>query len=127
MGFSIYSILPLMTSFCLISFGTFVLIKNYQLVITRTFFLLCASTALWAFGYSLMYASTNPLQALFWARIGYLGVIYIPISLFHFTLSFLKIDAKRSIISLYVFSIFWIIISQTDYFLKGMRVFFWGY
>ncbi len=127
MRFSIYSILPLLTSISLFLFGLFVLSRNVKSSINNTFAFLCFSTSLWSFGYSLMYASITDQQAIFWARIGYLGVIYIPISLYHFTVTFLKIKSHRIFINfLYLFSLIWIAISQSNYFIIGINKFFWG-
>ena len=128
MNLNIYAFFPLGTSICLALFGLFIINKKHDSPLNLTFALLCFSTSLWSFGYSMMYASLSETNALFWARIGYVGVIYIPISLYHFTVTLLK--QKRnpfSLISLYLFSFFWLWASQTNYFLNGVRTFFWGY
>ena len=125
MTFTIYSILPLVSSICLFLFGFFVITRNIRSPINQPFFLLCFSTGLWALGYSFMYASHTEAQALFWARFGYLGVIYIPISLYHFTVIFLKLRGHAPfLVSVYLSSIAWIIASRTGHFLTGIKMVF---
>ena len=75
-----------------------------------------------------MYASVNEAQALFWARFGYLGVFFIPVSIYHFTISFLQYDAQKKFLPfIYLGAVVFVFLSSTNYFLSGVRRFFWGY
>jgi len=75
-----------------------------------------------------MYASDNIANAVFWARLGYLGVIFIPISLYHFTITFLQDQKRKKYLPyIYLIGLIFIIASRTDYFINGMHNYFWGY
>jgi signal transduction histidine kinase len=125
---NIYAIPPLISAILLLVFGLFVLFKNTKLKINITCALSCFSACVWLIGYSLMYNSKDEKAALFWARFGYNGVIFIPIFAYHFVLSLFGIKRRTTtIILVYLMVIPFLIANQTNYFLRGMYVYFWGY
>ncbi|MCX5697474.1 MAG: ATP-binding protein [Candidatus Omnitrophica bacterium] len=127
---SLFSIGPLVVSFLTLFFGVFVYLKNKDLKLNRLFCLLCVCVFIWAFGYSQMYnTKDNALFALSWARLGYCGVIFIPVLVWHYTVTFLELRRRKfTKFCVYLISFFFLSISQTDFFLHSMfSNYFWGY
>lgn len=124
-----FAIGPFIVSLLCLSFGFFVLFRNKKRRLNRLFFSLCFSVFIWAFGYSLMYNTKDSYpQALFWARLGYLGVVFIPVFTYHYIITFL--DLKRSpllIISVYLLGVIFLLVSRTNLFLHSGFTYFWGY
>lgn len=126
---NIYSILPLVISLLLISLGIFVYLKNRKKILNKIFLLITLVGGLWLFSYSIAYGCKNDKIASLWLKIGYSGVIFIPITTFHYTLEFLKIRKLRLITFLaYLFGFTYIpLLWLTPYLIKGVYKFFWGY
>ncbi len=97
--------------------------KEEQLVL----FLACMSLSVWLFGYSGMYATKDESLGIIWARIGFIGVIFIPITFYHFTVAVLKIKSRIPVFALYLIALPFIALGLTDYIYKGMNNFFWGF
>lgn len=70
-----------------------------------------------------------PGRAYFWAKVSYVGVIFIPVFFFHFTLSFLDIaHYRKTLILSYVAAlIFLFVLIFTDILIAGAKLHFWGY
>ncbi|MFC1478807.1 hypothetical protein ACFL57_05045, partial [Candidatus Margulisiibacteriota bacterium] len=66
----IYAILPLTVAFLVLGVGILAVRKGKEKNIKWVFGAFCVCVFTWAGGYSLMYASKTPEQALFWARNG---------------------------------------------------------
>lgn len=64
----------------------------------------CVSVALWGLGAFLAGTATNPMQALWSWKIGYLGVLFIPPLFLHFVLVFLQKKARWAVIFSYALS-----------------------
>ncbi len=122
-----YAIPPLITAFIISSVGVFVLCKNYKSKTNKTFALFCFSLTWWLLSYSGVYLSTNATNALFLARIGFMGIIFIPICAYHFVISFLNIEEKKPLIGLYLASLPSLLLSHSSYIYKGVKLHFWGY
>ncbi|MEK6680996.1 MAG: ATP-binding protein [Nitrospirota bacterium] len=90
-------------------------------------FLACMSLSVWLFGYSGMYATKDESLGIIWARIGFIGVIFIPITFYHFTVAVLKIKSRIPVFALYLMALPFIALGLTDYIYKGMNNFFWGF
>ncbi|MFH1968107.1 MAG: histidine kinase N-terminal 7TM domain-containing protein, partial [bacterium] len=63
------------------------------------------SVALWGFGSYKIGVAQNPDAAIFWWRIGYIGVILIPVFFTQFVINFLELKKKWIISLLYIFGI----------------------
>ncbi len=71
--------------------GLAVFLKSHGSHERKVFSLLCLTMFIWLFGYGLMETSTNYQRALFFARLGHSGVLFVPTVYLHFTRYLLKI------------------------------------
>ena len=125
---NLYAALPFISGLSFLSFGLFVYLRNPSSKLNLFYFLTCLSTTIWIISYSFMYASYDESKALFLARIGYAGVVFIPTFLYNFTITFLSLNRKKStIFSIYLISIFFLLANTTKYFMLGMHRYFWGF
>jgi len=111
----------------MVALGLFVLFKNPSARLNQLFAGCAASLALWTFGYSLMYLSKYPDKALFFARLGYVGIVFIPTFFLHFVLEFLQINRPRTLRAAYAVSFLFLALSRFDVFIAGVYTYFWGY
>ncbi len=125
--FNIHAIPPLITAILSFILGIFVLKSNIKSMVNRLFFLLCLTACIWQFGFFMVYSSTNTNIALFWVRIGYLGVIFIPPIFLHFLVLFFKSKKyKKFILLSYIYSTIFFFLTRTNYFLDVQK-YYWGY
>ena len=92
------SIPLIITAFIMAAIGLFVFFNNKRSAVNSIFTMLCFSMVWWLVFYSIMYSSRSPASALYWARIGFLGIIFIPIFAIHFILRFLNMDYRPAAI-----------------------------
>lgn len=125
---NLYVLLPLLSAICTFFLGLFVLIKNQKEKLNRVFFLFTFFVTVWLAGTAILLSNCHNLErAIFWDRFVYLGVIFIPPTCLHF--SNLLIKGKRQnflIISSYCLSIFFFLISRTDFFIFSLIKYPWG-
>ena len=127
---NVYAIGPLLVAVSTLAFGLFTFLSNPKAKLNRLFFGICASVFVWAFGYSQMYRTVNnDALALSWARIGYIGVPFVPVFVYHFIVTFLELRRSLFTIGLtYACGVAFLVIGHTNLFLNGMyHNYFWGY
>lgn len=121
---------PLFTAGVALFWGVFVLRRNSRSIVHITFALLCFSTFWWQFCWFFLFKAADPETALLIAKLGYTGIIFIPITFFHFVVSFLRANKKEHIFvkSFYILSILFVVsLWSTDSFISGVYINSWGY
>ncbi|MFQ5454668.1 MAG: ATP-binding protein [Nitrospirota bacterium] len=120
---------PLTTSILFFLYGVYLCSKNIKSSVNNTFTLFLMSLAIWLSGYSVIYSTSNYNDAIFWGKYLYIGVIFIPTTFYHFTVELLKIKEQKKIvvIAYLISSIFLIFLFSTDWFVKGLYKYYWGY
>jgi len=80
--------------------GVFTLIKGKKKIhlVWNAF---CFSIALWGFGMFKIGTATDKVNSIFWWKIAEVGVIFIPVFLVHFVISFLKLKRRLLLILFY--------------------------
>lgn len=109
--------------------GVFVSRQNIKSKLNILFGFFCASIFFWLLGTFAMFLSKTPEWAIFWDRFVYIGVVFLPILMHHFSLLFTKNKDKKQRYLLYfgyALAIFFLIISRTDYFVKDLFYYDWG-
>lgn len=119
-----------LTSILLLLLGILVYLKNRKSFTNILFSLECLTSFVWQFGYSMMYYfSYSEKLATFWMKIGYVGVIYIPVFYYHFIFKFLGQKKERIIvyISYGIAILFTYLHFTTNLLTNGVIKYFWGY
>jgi len=110
--------------------GVAVLIRERVSRLSVLFFLITLSMYLWLFAFSWMYSATDEGVALWWAKFAYLGVPFIPSSIYHFTVTVLESyeQRKRLVWLSWLLSLFFSAsILSTDALIKALYQYWWGY
>ncbi|NTV29621.1 MAG: GAF domain-containing protein [Candidatus Omnitrophica bacterium] len=100
---------------------------NPKSLTNRLFALFCLSSCGWLFGYSVMYSCSRPDSAIFWARLGFSFIAFIPVLALHFVLSL--IQKRLGIVLWFLYSTipFALYLGWTKYIYSGVEKYFWGY
>jgi signal transduction histidine kinase len=126
--FNPYAIPNFLVSIFLLAIGTFVFVKNKKSAVNISFLVLCLSASIWIFGNAVSFSSLNETTALFWSRFSYTGVVFISTNVYAFSVAYLKLKRqKRSVILGYLVSFIFMLLIRTDYFVNGVKKYFWGY
>ena len=109
--------------------GLLVYSKNRENPTHRSFFFLCSSIAVWFYFASFAYSASSRSLSEFYLRVCYIGIVNIPTTVFHFSITFLNIKRLKKILSfLYGVSfIFAISVLTSNFLIKGVYCYSWGY
>ena len=104
-------------------------IKNIHKSLGRIFFALCFTSAVWLFCYSIGYKCEQEDKALFWLKMGYAGIVFIAVTVVHFTAEFLGVEKIRKyIFGVYVIGgVFVAFIWMSKLIVKSVAKYSWGY
>ena len=108
--------------------GILVIAQNPNSSLNRSFFIFELAVFIWLFGMGLNYLAANRETAAFFSRIGFLGVIYIPITTYLFSVYYLGDERQKNIwflgfIATFLYSLF----IGTKLMASGVYEYSWGY
>ncbi len=114
----------------LFSLGLFSLIRGEGAHVSVVFFVLTLSIGVWFFGFSWMYSSRDPQLAMWWARVGHVGIAFIPAAANHF--SALMVEgyekARKRVLAGWIISVLFVLVnSVTDIQFASLNHFSWGF
>lgn len=127
MTLSLYALAPGVTGVLLLLLGILVFSRGRDSKVHILLSLFCWSLTLWLFGYTNMYLSSEPRIALFWARVGFVGITFIPVFTFHFVVEFLKRKSTALLVTLYLTILPSLILGWTPLVYRDIRRHFWGF
>ncbi len=124
-----YFIPPTIVAFLVIVVGFFIYSLEKKSSFNRSFLYLCLSAAVWLFGNVLVLLSRSEIAAGFWARFLYMGLILIPVTVFHITVTYTNryLQEKPFVISAYGAALVFMILTWQSNSFSGMRECFFGY
>lgn len=124
-----YSVPPLLTALLALALGFFVLAHNPRSLLNRTFSLWCFLTAYWQASWTVLFNVDDVAAAELLARLGYSGIIFIPIVFFHFVVEFSKCEDERRLCHLFyaLGAVFLITIWAGDALVQGVYRYYWGF
>ncbi len=125
---NILSIATFVTFLLFLVLAIFLVTKNIRSSTNISFSLVCVSASIWSLNYSIAYRSVDTDVALFWFKIGYVGVMFIAITYFHFAIVFLRLKNMFKYVSLnYIAGIFLTgLLLNSNMLISGLNVFSWG-
>jgi len=122
---------PLVTAVLFLLLGVFIFLSNKKSRVNLAFFLVCFSTAWWQLSWFFLFNSTTEFWINNLVRIGYMGIIMIPVVFFHFFVAFLDkknpLDKALLVFSYSFLFIFEILLLTSDYFISGYYDYGWGF
>ena len=125
---SLYSIPPLITGILALFLSFFVISRNPKSIVNVTFSGVCLCTAYWQGTWTLLFNVNDADLALFLIRIGYSGIIFIPVVFFHFIAMFTNMGDPRLVAVFYTLGAgFLFTLWFSDLFVSGAYSFAWGF
>jgi signal transduction histidine kinase len=124
-----YSIPPLMAVIVALLLGLLIYFKNRKSERNLAFALLCFSTVVWQLTWTLLFNIYDNEIAAILVKVGYSGIIFLPITIFHFAVKYTekKIDRIMSYIAYAIGGLLLIVLWGTDYYIRGYYQYFFGY
>ncbi len=119
------TILPLIGAVFSFSFGVFIWLKSPKTDVNILFLAFCIAITYWLYGTFEMFLHRDDVgQAIMWDRFVYLGVVFVPSLMHHFSLAVTGNKGQRALLwTSYAFSFSFLLISRTKYFVDGLNVF----
>ncbi|MGH7148271.1 MAG: histidine kinase N-terminal 7TM domain-containing protein, partial [Nitrospiraceae bacterium] len=125
---TVHSIPPLVAGALVLASGLWIAFKNPRSIINLTFGLVCVGVFTWLFSFFMIYSTPNEAKALFWGKMIYAGVVYIPAFFYHFCLSLVESQARtKLILANYAISTAFLLLLPTTLLINGQYSYFWGY
>ncbi len=124
-----YSLLPALVSGLFFSYGVYVLIAKGFHRISIIFFLHCITTFFWQGTWAVLFQVRDPELAIFLIKFGYLFILFLPVTLYHFfaTLSGRQKEQIWIRLSYGFAAILSCLTLASDLFVDGYYDYFWGY
>ncbi|MEK7122033.1 MAG: ATP-binding protein [Patescibacteria group bacterium] len=123
----IISFLPLISAIFVFLIGIAILLANYRSSINLTFFLFSLAVFLWFLGTFFLFQNCgDKAAAIFWDKFIYFGVIFIPATLFHFSVIFTKNHKQKYVILNYLISFIFLGFLFTPYFVNDLFIYEYG-
>lgn len=124
-----YSILPALVSILFLGYGAYVLYSRGATRIGLTFFLICAATFAWQSTWALLFQTRNEATALMLAKAGYLLILFLPTTLYHFITELTRRERERVLVyaSYSMAAVLAVLLLVTDWLVAGVHHYFFGY
>lgn len=118
---------PLLAGTLFLICGLWVLIGNPRSTINVVFSGVCGAACFWLYGSFMLFSASHEAEALFWTRVIYTGIVFLPALTYHFAQALVGgASQDRLIIWNYgVGLLFWGLMAAS-YLFDGQYVYYWG-
>lgn len=125
---TVHSIPPLVVGSLVLASGLWIMLKNPRSTINLTFGLVCIGVFTWLFSFFMIYSTPDEAKAIFWGKMIYAGVVYIPAFFYHFCLNLVESQARtKLIVANYLIGTAFLLLLPTPLLINGHYSYFWGY
>lgn len=124
-----HSLLPAVVSLLFLCYGGHVLRSRGVNRVSLTFFLLCITTFCWQFTWAILFQMRDVQVALPLARLGYLLILFLPTTLYHFIAELTGQHGERRWVALSyaAASALGIVLLASDGVIDGLHTYFFGF
>lgn len=124
-----YSLLPAVVSMLFLCYGAYVLHSRGINRVSLTFFLLCVTTFCWQFSWAILFQMSDARAALSLAKLGYLLILFLPTTLYHFIAELTRQRGERRylIASYSGASLLGLLLLSSDWIVTGLYPYFFGF
>ena len=96
--FNAHAVPPALTGLGVLVLGVAVLVSERASRVSRAFFAIMVAVSLWLTGIAGTYASNNELTGMWWSVFGFIGVAFIPSTIYVFAVVVMGIQARRRVL-----------------------------
>lgn len=124
-----HSLLPAVVSLLFLCYGAYVLHSRGVNRISLTFFLLCATTFCWQFTWAILFQMEDEHAALSLAKLGYLLILFLPTTLYHFIaeLTAQRGEGRWVALSYGMAGVLGLLLLTSDWLVAGLYRYFFGF
>jgi signal transduction histidine kinase len=124
-----HSLLPAVVSMLFLCYGAYVLHSRGVSRISLTFFLLCVTTFSWQCTWAILFQMRDAGEALLLAKLGYLLILFLPTTLYHFIAELTAQHGERRRVALsYGFaSALGLLLLSSDWLISGVYHYYFGF
>ena len=124
-----YSVLPAFVAALFLGYGLYVIAEKGFNRISISFFVLCITTFFWQATWAVLFQVKDPQLARALIKFGYLLILFLPTSLYHFLAEISeRYTEQRWILLSYAFAgLLGVLDIGTELFVDGYYQYFWGY
>lgn len=121
--------LPLLSAIFIFSSGFFVFLRR-RTFLSFLLLMFCLSFTIWLFSAFMMlksFSEGRDARAIFWDRVVYMGVVFMPTLILHLSIAFIRTIKQKKLLSTgYIISFIFLIFTRSDYFVKDLYKYKWG-
>ena len=100
-----YSLMPAVVALLFLFFGLYVLHSKGLNELSSAFLILCTTTFFWQSSWAVLYQVENPVVAQYIIKFGWLLILFLPTSLYHFLAKLSRHDGEQVYVNVaYLFS-----------------------
>ncbi|HEY8027486.1 MAG TPA: ATP-binding protein [Burkholderiaceae bacterium] len=123
-----YSLLPAIVASIFLGYGIIVACTQGMTRVGASFFLLCMVSALWQGTWAVLFQVSDPQTIMFLTRFGYLAILFLPTSLYHFLTEISLAEKERPLVYLSygIAGMLAMTLLCSDLFVSGYYRFFFG-
>jgi signal transduction histidine kinase len=124
-----HSLPPAVVSMLFLCYGAYVLHSRGVNRISLTFFMLCVTTFCWQFAWALLFQIQDERAALPMVKLGYLLILFLPTTLYHFIAELTAQRKERRWVQLsyVVAGLLGLILLSSDWVIAGVYAYFFGF
>lgn len=124
-----YSVLPAVAALVFLSLGCYVVLRKGWTPVSGSFFLLALSTFFWQSSWAVLFQIRDPQLASVLVVIGYLFILFLPTSIYHFLAEISEShDERRYVLLSYgIATLLSALLLSSDWLVAGTYDYFWGY
>jgi two-component system, CAI-1 autoinducer sensor kinase/phosphatase CqsS len=124
-----YSVLPAVVSALFLGYGLYVVAEKGFSRVSTSFFILCLTTFFWQGLWAVLFQVQDPELARVLVKAGYLLIIFLPTSLYHFLAEISERPGERRwvYVSYGIAAVLGMFDVATNLFVDGYYLYFWGY
>ncbi|RZT05919.1 His Kinase A (phospho-acceptor) domain-containing protein [Duganella sp. CF402] len=124
-----HSLLPAVVSLLFLCYGAYVLHSRGVNRISLTFFLLCSTTFCWQFTWAILFQMDDEHAALSLAKLGYLLILFLPTTLYHFIaeLTAQRGEGRWVALSYTAAGVLGLLLLTSDWLVAGLYRYFFGF
>lgn len=123
-----YSLLPAAVAALFLGYGLYVLRRAGVQRVSLSFFLLCFTTFAWQFTWAVLFQVEDQDMANLLVRVGYLFILFLPTSLYHFLVEMTARHEERRWVGVsYGLAILLALLLPSDRFVAGHYEYFFGF
>ena len=93
-----YSLLPALVASMFLGYGVFVVSTQGFTRISISFLALCVTSAIWQGTWAVLFQVQDPRLALLLVKVGYLLILFLPTSLYHFLTEIARLVLRPALI-----------------------------